>query len=154
APGFPDTSIDLTGTGIDLHSSHTFTVNLAYDGTTLTETITDTVTKATFTTTYEVNIAGLVGSDVGYMGFTGGTGGLTAVQDIFSWTIQTTLPPRGAPPELQLAAGGPAAGGEVPALTAAELAPVAQEAVDLWAASGLTTAQVAQLNAVQYQIVT
>jgi hypothetical protein len=91
APGFPDTSIDLTGTGIDLHSGDTFRVNLGYDGTTLTETITDTVTHATFTTSYVVNIPGLLGSDVGYVGFTGGTGGLTAVQDILSWTLQTTL---------------------------------------------------------------
>jgi hypothetical protein len=91
APGFPDTSIDLTGTGIDLHSGHAFKVNLGYDGTTLTETMTDTVTNATFTTTYAVNIPGLVGSDVGYMGFTGGTGGLTAVQDILSWTVKTTI---------------------------------------------------------------
>jgi hypothetical protein len=91
AAGFADSSVDLTGTGIDLHSGHPFTVTLGYDGTTLSETIMDTVTKATFTTKYVVNIPGLVGSDVGYMGFTGGTGGLTAVQDILSWTVQTTL---------------------------------------------------------------
>jgi hypothetical protein len=91
APGFPDTSVDLTGTGIDLHSGHPFTVTLTSDGTTLTETIQDTVTNARFTTTYDVNVAGLVGSDVGYMGFTGGTGGLTAVQDVLSWTVQTTI---------------------------------------------------------------
>src|SRR5262249_39537081 len=90
--GFPDTSIDLTGTGIDLSSGHPFTVTLGYDGTTLTETIHDTVTSATFTTTYVVNIAALVGSDVGYVGFTGGTGGLTTVTDLQSWTFQTTIP--------------------------------------------------------------
>src|SRR5262249_54442901 len=39
-----------------------------------------------------------------------------------------------------------------PALTAAELAPVAQEAVARWAATGLSAAQVAELKAVQYQI--
>jgi hypothetical protein len=89
--GFPDTSIDLSSTGIDLHSGHPFRVNLGYDGTNLTETITDTVTHVSFTATYVVNIPGLVGSDVGYMGFTGGTGGLTAVQDVRSWMIQTTL---------------------------------------------------------------
>jgi hypothetical protein len=111
APGFPDASVDLTGTGIDLHSGDPFKVNLGYDGTTLTETITDTVTNASFTTTYVVNIPGLVGSDVGYMGFTGGTGGLTAVQDVQSWTIQTTLSGRpigdGGDGSPGAAAGGP-----------------------------------------------
>jgi hypothetical protein len=152
APGFPDTSIDLTGTGIDLHSGHPFTVTLTYDGTTLTETITDTVTSATFTTTYEVNIPGLVGSDVGYVGFTGGTGGLTAIQDILSWTIQTTLAGRGAPSQPQLAAAGPAPAGGAAALTPAELAPVARAAVARWAAAGLSAAQLAKLNAVQFYI--
>src|SRR5262249_57363279 len=90
--GFPDTSVDLTGTGIDLQSGHPFTVTLGYDGTTLTETIKDAVTGATFTTSYVVNIPGLVGSDVGYVGFTGGTGGLTAITDISAWTFQTTIP--------------------------------------------------------------
>jgi len=89
--GFPDKSITLDGSGIDLHSGHPFAVSLGYDGATLTETITDTVTSATFTTSYAVNIPGLVGSDVGYVGFTGGTGGLSAVQDILSWTFQTTI---------------------------------------------------------------
>jgi hypothetical protein len=152
APGFPDATVDLTGTGIDLHSGDPFRVNLAYDGTTLTETITDTLTNAKFTTSYVVNIPGLVGSDVGYMGFTGGTGGLTAVQDVLSWTIQTTISGRGAPVEPQLAADGQAADTGTPPLTAAELMPVAQEAVVYWAATGLSAAQVAELNAVQYQI--
>src|SRR5262249_27493964 len=91
APGFPDTSITLDGTGIDLHSGHVFAVTLSYDSITLTETITDTVTNASFTTSYQVNIPALVASAVGYVGFTGGTGGLTAVQDILSWTYQTTI---------------------------------------------------------------
>jgi hypothetical protein len=150
--GFPDTSIDLTGTGIDLSSGHLFSVTLSYNGTTLTETITDTVTNATFTTSYDVNIPGLVGSDVGYVGFTGGTGGLTTVSDITSWTFQTTLPKQDNQP--QLAAGGSAASDSAPALTADELAPVAQQAVAAWAASGLSPAQVAALQAVRFEIVT
>ena len=55
----------------------------------------------------------------------------------------------------RLAAGGPAVGGtSAPALTAAELAPIAREAVAQWAAAGLTAAQLAELNSVQYQITT
>ncbi len=85
-PLHPDQSIDLTGSGIDLHSGHTFQVTLTYNGTTLTETILDTVTNATFSHDYLVNIPGIIGSTTAYVGFTGGTGGLTAVQDVLSWT--------------------------------------------------------------------
>jgi hypothetical protein len=89
---FPDTSISLDGTGINLASTHPFTVTLGYDGNTLTETITDTVTNATKTLSYAVNIPLLIGSDVAYFGFTGGTGGLSTVSNIQSWSLQTALP--------------------------------------------------------------
>src|SRR5262245_32740877 len=148
--GFPDTSITLNGTGIDLASTHPFSVTLSYDGTILTETLTDTVTGATFMTTYSVNIAALVGSDVGYVGFTAGTGGLSAVQDLLSWTYQATIPKHENQP--QLAAGGAVAAGDGSVLTTAQMASVLDQAVALWAASGLTAAQIAQLQAVQYQI--
>src|SRR5262249_2743363 len=49
-------------------------------------------------------------------------------------------------------AGGPATAAGAPALTADELSPVAQEAVAVWAASGLSAAQVAQLKAVRFDI--
>jgi hypothetical protein len=160
--GFPDTSIDLTSSGINLSSGDPFAVTLSYDGTTLTETIKDTVTNATFTTSYQVNIAGLLGSDVGYVGFTGATGGLSTVADVLNWTFQTTLPSRqangpGSPNGIgggqpQLAADGLAAPSGAPPLTENELAPVAREAAALWAASGLSPAQAARLQAVQYHI--
>jgi hypothetical protein len=148
--GFPDTSVDMTGTGIDLSSGHPFTVTLGYDGTTLTETIRDTVTGATFATSYVVNIPALVGSDVGYVGFTGGTGGLSAVIDVAAWTIQTTIQKHENSP--QLAAAGPAAPAGAAALTADELAPVAGQAVAAWVAAGLDPVQEAALRAVRFQI--
>jgi uncharacterized repeat protein (TIGR01451 family) len=79
-------SINLTGTGIDLHSGHVFRVNMTYAGTTLQVTITDTVTLAAATQTYTVNIPTIVGASTAYVGLTGGTGGLTAVQNILNWT--------------------------------------------------------------------
>jgi hypothetical protein len=82
-------AVDLTNTGIDLHSQDVFNVALLYDGTTLTETITDTKTQATFTTRYAVNIPAAIGGNVGYVGFGGGTGGNTAAQDILTWTYTT-----------------------------------------------------------------
>src|SRR5262249_13200591 len=54
----PDGSgaVNLNGSGIDLHSGHVFNATLTYDGSTLTEVITDTVTGAMFTHAYGVNI--------------------------------------------------------------------------------------------------
>lgn len=84
-----DVLVDLTGTGINLSSQDVFQVDLTYDGTTLTERITDTVTGATFTTTYLVNIPAKVGGNTAFVGFTAGTGGLTATQDVQTWTFQS-----------------------------------------------------------------
>jgi hypothetical protein len=57
--------------------------------------------------------------------------------------------PVGSP---QLAAEGSAPGGSAPVLTAAELAPIAAEAVRRWAAAGLDADQVAALDRVRFQI--
>jgi hypothetical protein len=95
-PGVPanpaDIVVDLRGTGIDLQSQDVFRVTLSYDGTTLTEMITDTVTGATFTHAYTVNIPALVGGNLGYVGFTGGNGSLSEKGDIQTWTYQFTSP--------------------------------------------------------------
>jgi hypothetical protein len=102
-----DVSIDLTGTGIDLHSQDVFQVTLAYDGTRLTETITDETLAShpSFTHSYMVNIAADVGS-VGYLGFSGGTGGLTTVADVQTWTYSFTQPE----PAVNATAGGSSPG--------------------------------------------
>ena len=78
-------SVDLTGSGIDLHSGHLFNVGMTYDSTVLKVTITDTVTLAQATQSYVVNIPAIVGNNSAFVGFTAGTGALTAVQDITSW---------------------------------------------------------------------
>ena len=49
-------------------------------------TITDTQTNKSFTHNYTINIPAAIGANGGYVGFTAGTGGLTAVQDILTWT--------------------------------------------------------------------
>jgi hypothetical protein len=106
-PGNPnERSIDLTGTGIDQHSQDVFQVTLSYNGTTLTETIMDTVTQATFITMYTVDIVGAVGGTVGYAGFTGGTGGGTTIADVQAWTYSFTEPAHGPAPR-----GGHSGGG-------------------------------------------
>jgi len=84
APTTP--SIDMTSSGVNLHSGDTMHAHLTYNGTTLTLTITDTVTNASFTTSQAINIPATVGGNTAYVGFTGGTGGLTAVQGVANWT--------------------------------------------------------------------
>lgn len=94
---FPDVPAnDLTGTGIDLHSGDVFLVSLTYDGTTLTEKITDTATAATVTYTYVINIPTTIGSNTAYIGFTGGTGGATVTADVLTWNY-SLLPSPAAP---------------------------------------------------------
>ncbi|MBV8438072.1 MAG: chitobiase/beta-hexosaminidase C-terminal domain-containing protein [Silvibacterium sp.] len=96
-------AVDMTSSGVNLHSGDTMLAQLVYDGTTLTMTLTDTVTNASFTQSWTVNIPAAVGGNTAYVGFTGATGGETAIQDILSWTYTigasgTTPPPTLPPP--------------------------------------------------------
>jgi hypothetical protein len=92
-------AIDLTGTGIDLKDGDWFNIGMVYDGTTLVATITDTVTQAVATQSYTINIPAIVGGNTAYVGFTGATGGLGAVQKIRTWTY---TPGPSAPTNLQV----------------------------------------------------
>ncbi len=85
-PALP--SIDLTGTGIDLHSGHMMHAHLSYDGNALTLTLTDLVTTAIWTQPFAIDIPTIVGGNNAYVGFTGGTGDQTAVQKILNWTFE------------------------------------------------------------------
>ena len=79
-------SVDLRPT-IDLGSAHMMRADISYDGTQLAVGITDTVTNQTYKRNYAVNLPAVIGSTNAYVGFTGGTGGLTSVQDVLTWTL-------------------------------------------------------------------
>jgi len=81
-------SVDLTGSGINLHSGDTMNAQLTYDGTTLTLTLTDLVTLATWSHPFPINIPATVGGNTAYVGFTAGTGSSTATQQILNWTFE------------------------------------------------------------------
>jgi hypothetical protein len=86
----PTTPATTFGGGVNLHSGDIFQVQMTYDGTTLTMTITDTVVPAdTFTISFPINIPATVGGNTALVGFTAGTGGLTATQEILTWTYST-----------------------------------------------------------------
>jgi len=80
-------AVDMTGSGVNLHSGDPFHAHITYDGTNLAMTITDTITNGTFSHTWPINIPSIVAGNTAYVGFTGGTGGLTAIQAIQSWTF-------------------------------------------------------------------
>jgi lysophospholipase L1-like esterase len=91
-------AIDLTSSGIVLTSGDTITAQLTYDGTTLTLNLTDTVTGDTFTQAFTVDIPGTVGATTAYAGFTGGSGGYAAIQNIQAWTFTVGSLPVAASP--------------------------------------------------------
>jgi LysM repeat protein len=84
APTVP--AVDLSSTGINLHSGDIMDAQLVYDGTNLTMTLTDTVSNAAVTEVFPVNIPSIVGAGTAYVGFTGSTGGESATQNVLSWT--------------------------------------------------------------------
>jgi hypothetical protein len=84
--GASPTSPSVTlGGNVNLHSGDVLQVHITYDGTTLTMTITDTVTNATFTTSWPINIPATVGGSTALVGFTAGTG-LQTITQIVAWT--------------------------------------------------------------------
>jgi hypothetical protein len=100
-------SVNLSGTGIDLHSGDTFIVHMVYNGTTLNMTITDGVTNASYSTSWTINIPQVIGSNIAYVGFTGGSGGLSASQKIETWTF---TPNGSSPSQAASPVFGPVAG--------------------------------------------
>ncbi len=83
-----DSSVDLTGSGIDFQSQHTFRVELSYRNNRLAVTITDLVTGKSASQSYAIDLSAQVGGDKAYIGFTGATGALVAKQSLFSWDFK------------------------------------------------------------------
>jgi fibronectin type 3 domain-containing protein len=100
-------AVDMTSSGVNLLSGDVMNVQLVYDGTTLTLTITDATTLQKFTTSWTVNIPTSVGRTTALVGFTGGTGGLSAIQDVLSWTysVGSSTNPPPAPTNVTATAG-------------------------------------------------
>jgi hypothetical protein len=92
-------ALDMTSSGVSLLSGDVFNVHVTYDGTTLIMTITDATNSAqNFTASWPINIPSTVGANTAFVGFTGGTGGLTAIQEILDWTYVTNSQPTAATP--------------------------------------------------------
>jgi hypothetical protein len=86
----PPASVDMAPAGINLQSGHIFNVSLVYDGVTLQQTVTDTLTNATFTRNYTIDIATIIDGAHAYAGFTASTGGTGSIHEILTWTYSVT----------------------------------------------------------------
>jgi hypothetical protein len=67
-------------------------VNISYDGSKLTTTLTDPAKAASFVAinSYAIDIASILGTNTAYVGFTASTGGGYENQDIVSWQFANT----------------------------------------------------------------
>jgi hypothetical protein len=90
--------VDLTPSGIELASGDIIDATITYDGTTLTLNLHDPSTNDTFKMSKAINIPHIVDGNTAYVGFTGGTGGLSSSQKLLTWTYTTqSQPPHFAP---------------------------------------------------------
>src|SRR5260370_10710850 len=87
-----DRSRDVSLAPIALGSGDPLQVTLTYDGAMLTEMIMDTVTHDTFSHSYTLNLAQVIGGNSAYVGFTAGTGGVASTQQILNWKGQFSQP--------------------------------------------------------------
>jgi len=78
----------LPTTPLDFTAHNPVGVTLSYDGSTLTEKLTDATAGTSYTRFWTVNIPAMVGSNTARIGFTGGTGGFNAVQTVSNFSFQ------------------------------------------------------------------
>jgi len=109
-PTAPNVHEGLRASGINFNAAandpagpHTFKATLAYNGSTLTESLVDQTTGASYTHAYSnVNIPAAVGRNTAYVGFGGGDDGLHSIQNVTSWTYTAG---RGSTPTIDHSAG-------------------------------------------------
>jgi hypothetical protein len=75
----------ISMTGLNLTSGDPIDVSLSYNGTTLSMTVKDATTNATFSKSWTIDIPSVVGASTAYIGFTAG-GFYASVQEVTAWT--------------------------------------------------------------------
>jgi hypothetical protein len=91
----PPSSNPRSTSPLSLSSGDPIQVHLVYDGSILSETLTDLTTFGQFSSTNSVNISSFVGNETALVGFTGATGAETSTQTIQNFTF-TAVPEPGA----------------------------------------------------------
>ena len=81
-------SVNLTPTGIDLHSGDVFSAHLRYDGVVLGIILRDlTRPGVAYVGSSQIDLPTALGGNYAYVGFTAGSGMVSAVQDILTFTF-------------------------------------------------------------------
>jgi hypothetical protein len=84
----PELNLPMDSSLVNLHND-LIIATINYDGSNLTENISDQNTNMSITHSYPVKISAFTGGNA-YVGFTGGTGGFTSIQDVENWTFAST----------------------------------------------------------------
>jgi hypothetical protein len=87
APVLP--TVDISPSGVQVGGGDAIQATITYDGTTLFLNLVDHVTNDSFNWSAPIDIPATVGANAAYVGFTGGTGGLTSSQKILTWVYTT-----------------------------------------------------------------
>jgi hypothetical protein len=117
--GGPGTNLATQGAGnifnylstlpVDFSTGHPIKFTITYDASahSLSEMLVDTVVPATtYSHTFTgINIASAIGGSSAYVGFTGGTGGLTSTQTISGFEFQSAAPEPATVTMLAIGAG-------------------------------------------------
>lgn len=80
-------AVAIPTTSVLLASGDPIQAQVGYDGTTLTLKLVDQTTTKAFSQSFPVNIPQVIGSNTAYLGFTAGTGGSSAIQNILNWVL-------------------------------------------------------------------
>jgi hypothetical protein len=80
-----------TTSPVFLSSGHPINVTISYSGSTLHESLLDTVTSASFSTTYLTNISSILGGSTAYIGITADGNGNESADQMFS-NFQVNVP--------------------------------------------------------------
>ena len=92
----------LNTSPVNLFSGHAINIVLSYNGTVLSETMTDTVTGGSFTQPFFANIPSVVGGTTALVGFTAESGG-SSTMDQYITNFRFTVPAPGTGAGLALA---------------------------------------------------
>lgn len=77
---------------VSLNSGHLINVSLTYLNGVASMTLTDAVSATSYSTTANINIPSIVGTNLAYVGFTGADGGVTSTQIITNFTYVSLIP--------------------------------------------------------------
>jgi hypothetical protein len=77
---------------VNVAGGHPIGVSLAYNGSSLSLTLTDSVSHVSFASNMALNIPGVLGTNIAYVGVTGADGGINSVQIVSNFVFASMVP--------------------------------------------------------------